>query len=281
MRNTAKRVCYVCLFFFLFIVSCFPVAQKEGTRSGSGNSVLRKVTIRTDQGVAVDEKYFYAISNTTILKCDKQTRRIVATWQAYKEDKAYEHFLHMNSGTVVGGKLYCAHSRFSIDPNACTVEIWNVENQGLTHERTIPLPRKHGSLTWIDRHSDSWWMCYAVYGKGKNRHTKLVRYQYRGGKFIELESWFFPKEVVANWEDMSCSGGSWGPDGYLYTTGHDHSRTYVLEIDDTNSLAYVRTETDVGFYGQGIAWDRSSKKPVLWGIDRNKDITCTLIPRQK
>jgi len=277
MRNT-KRVCYAWVFTLLFNVSCLPVAQKKGPHTDR-NIVQKTLTIRTDQGVAVDETYFYAISNTVILKCDKQTRKIIATWQANKKDKAYEHFLHMNSGTVVDGKLYCAHSRFSVDPNYCTVEIWNVENKSLTHERTIRMPRKHGSLTWIDRHSDlSWWMCYAVYGEHKNRHTKLVKYRYRDGKFFELESWFFSKQVVANWEDMSCSGGSWGPDGYLYTTGHDHARAYVLEIDEANTLRYVRTEEDVGFFGQAIAWDRFSNEPVLWGIDKNKDVCLTLMP---
>jgi len=224
------------------------VVEKDEHSSGSGNSVLRRVTIQTKQGVAVDEKYFYAISNTIIIKCDKETGKVIATWQANKKGKAYEHFFHLNSGTVVEGRLYCAHSRYGIDPNDCTVEIWNVENQGLTHEGTIRMPRNHGSLTWIDRHVDhSWWMCYAVYGKNKNKHTKLVKYQYRDKNFIEVKSWFFPEEVVANWGDMSCSGGSWGPDGYLYTTGHDHSRAYVLEVNKTNTGCWLfRTGYSMG-----------------------------------
>jgi len=268
MSNTAKRICYLFVYAIVFFVSCMMPAQKEDPASGSGNIVLKRLTIKTTQGIAVDEKYFYAISNTIIIKCDKETGRVIATWQADRKEKAYEHF--------------SAHSRFSVDPNYCTVEIWNVENEALKHEETIRMPRKHGSLTWIDRHSDnSWWMCYAVYGKERNRNTKLVKYQYRDKKFIEVKSWFFPEEVVANWEDMSCSGGSWGRDGYLYTTGHDHSRAYVLEVDKNNKLRHVRIEKDVGFFGQGIAWDRFSKKPVLWGIDKNKDISLTLIPGKK
>jgi hypothetical protein len=69
--------------------------------------------------------------------------------------------------------------------------------------------------------------------------------------------------------------------GYLYTTGHDHSEAYVLEVDKANRLRYVRTEKDVGFFGQGIAWDRFSEEPVLWGISRSKDIALTLIPEKK
>lgn len=282
MSNRAKRVCCLWGCAVLYLVPCLTAGQKESDVSGSANAVLQGVTIKTTQGVAVDEKYFYAISNTIIIKCDKERGRVTATWQANKKEKAYEHFYHLNSGTVVEGRLYCAHSRYGIDPNDCTVEIWDVQNENLRHEATIRMPRKHGSLTWIDRRSDhSWWMCYAVYGKNRNQNTKLVRYQYSDKKFIEVESWFFPRDVVAKWGEMSCSGGSWGADGYLYTTGHDHSEAYVLEVDKTNALRYVRTEKAVGFFGQGIAWDRFSKRPVLWGIDRNKDIALTLIPEKQ
>lgn len=281
MSNAVRRVCHLWGCAILLFVSCTMTAREASAPSNSGNTVLKRLTIATKQGVAVDEKYCYAISNTIIIKCDKETGKVIATWQANRDEEAYKHFFHLNSGTVIDGRLYCAHSRYGIDSNDCTVEIWNVENERLEHEETIRMPREHGSLTWIDRRSDgSWWMCYAVYGKKRNQNTKLARYQYRDKKFIEVESWFFPQEVVARWGDMSCSGGSWGPDGYLYTTGHDNSEAYVLEVDQANRLRYVRTEKDVGFFGQGIAWDRFSEEPVLWGISRDKDITLTLIPKK-
>ena len=281
MSNIAKRLCLLWGYAILFLLPCVMAAQKERA-SVSKNIVLKRIPFKASQGVAVDEKYFYAISNTRIVKCDKGTGKVIATWQANRREKAHEHFKHMNSGTVIEGRLYCAHSRYGVDPNDCTVEIWNVEKEGLKHEETIHMPRTHGSLTWIDRHNDgSWWMCYAVYGKDNNKDTKLVKYQYKDGKFMEVENWVFPKEVVSNWGGMSCSGGSWGPDGHLYTTGHDHAKAYVLKVDKTNRLSYVRTEKDVGFFGQGIAWDRFSNKPVLWGIDKSKDISLTLIPEKK
>ena len=281
MSKLAKRLCLLWGYAILFLLPCVMAAQKERV-SVSKNIVLKKIPFKASQGVAVDEKYFYAISNTKIVKCDKGTGKVIATWQANRRVKGYEHFKHMNSGTVIEGRLYCAHSRYGVDPNDCTVEIWNVEKEGLKHEETIRLPRRHGSLTWIDRHNDgSWWMCYAVYGKDNNKDTKLVKYQYKDGKFTEVENWIFPKEVVSDWKGMSCSGGSWGPDGYLYTTGHDQAKAYVLEVDKSNRLSYVRTEKDVGFFGQAIAWDRFSQKPILWGIVRNKHISLTLIPDKK
>ncbi len=279
MIGTSKGCCWLCFYACMFLITGSTATEKAVASSGSGNVVIRKIPFNVNQGVAVDEKYFYPISNTRISKCDKSTGRVIASWQANTKEKAYKHFKHLNSGVVVEGRLYCAHSRYGIDANDCSVEIWNVEKESLAHEETIRMPRKHGSLTWIDRHADrSWWMCYAVYGKDKNRGTRLVKYQYQGGKFIEVESWLFPKEVIANWGKASCSGGSWGSDGYLYTTGHDHAVTYVLQIDKKNRLSYVRTEKGVGFFGQAIAWDRSSKDPILWGIVKKKFITLTLMP---
>ncbi|WDE98880.1 hypothetical protein PQO03_13655 [Lentisphaera profundi] len=242
------------------------------------NTVLKTIPVKVSQGVAVDEKYFYGISNTRISKHDKLTNKIVATWQAKGEK--FKHFKHMNSGTVIDGKLYCAHSRFAVDPNDCTVEIWDVQGERLVYERSISMPRKHGSLTWIDQSPDGfWWMCYAVYGKN-NHKTKLVKYRYENNKFIEIDSYFFPQQVISQWGRWSCSGGSWDADQKLYTTGHDHGRAYVLEIAKDNKLTYVRTEKDLGFYGQAIAWDRFSEKPMLWGIIKNKSISLTHIPRK-
>jgi hypothetical protein len=37
------------------------VVENDEHASGSGNRVLRRVSIRTGQGVAVDEQYFYAM----------------------------------------------------------------------------------------------------------------------------------------------------------------------------------------------------------------------------
>lgn len=242
------------------------------------NTVLKSFPLKASQGVAVDGKYLYAISNAEIHKHDKETGKEIAAWQADTKRPEFRHFLHMNSGTVIAGKLYCAHSRFPLAPNECTVEIWDVEGEKLNHVETISMPATHGSLTWIDQRGDgSWWLCYAVYGEGKNNATKLIKYRCEDGKFIEEVSYIFPKEVVAQWGAMSCSGGSWGSDDLLYTTGHDRAEAYVLRIAGEKP-EYVRTERNLGLFGQAIAWDRSSDQPVLWGIFINKRISLTLIP---
>ena len=34
--------------------------------------------------------------------------------------------------------------------------------------------------------------------------------------FKYVESWVLPKSILDKFESMGNSGGSWGPDGYLY-----------------------------------------------------------------
>lgn len=259
------------IFLALSVLFCPLVSAEDETSA-------KTFPVKASQGVAVDGKHFYAISNTKITKHDKQTGALITTWEANKNDPAQAHFTHMNSATVIDGKLYAAHSRFPIAPNENTVEIFDVNEKNPTHLSTIRMPGDHGSLTWIDRKIDgSWWMCFAVYGKPENKKTKLVKYGYENGKFTEQQSWVFPEETVAKWGTMSCSGGSWGADGYLYVTGHDNAEVHVLEINSQNSLRHIRTQPVPGISGQAIAWDRSNDKPTLWGIVKNKHVSLTLL----
>lgn len=255
------------------LITCFAVfAFSQGATVAGAKQFPLKVT----QAVAVDENHFYAISNTRIEKCDKESGKVVEKWQANRKLATEKHFTHMNSGVVIGGKLFCAHSRFPMAPNDCSVEIFDVTGEELRHLQTIDMLSKHGSLTWVDRRDDgTWWMCYAVYGKKNHHKTKLIQYSYEDDTFIEKASYSFPAEVVTKWGSMSCSGGSWGPDDLLYTTGHDHAEAYVLEPGPNSKLKYVRTEKNMGFYGQGIAWDRFTQIPVLWGIVKNKKVCVT------
>jgi len=250
------------------MIVAFAIAEEE--------TPFKTFPVKASQGVAVDGTYFYAISNTKITKHDKETGAQITAWEANPKHAAQTHFKHMNSGTVIDGKLYAAHSRFPIAPNENTFEIFDVDGENLKHETTIPMPGDHGSLTWIDRKNDSWWVCYAVYGKPENRKTKLVKYRFENGKFIEQQTWLFPQETVAKWGTMSCSGGSWGPNGKLYITGHDNAEVHVLEIDSTSTLLHLRTQPVPGIFGQAIAWDRSAETPTLWGIVKNKHVSLTL-----
>ena len=56
---------------------------------------------------------------------------------------------------------------------------------------------------------------------------------------------------------MSNSGGSWGPDGFLYLTGHDLEEVYKVRLPTAGSTLELVTTIPMTVRGQGIAWDRS------------------------
>ena len=264
------------------MLSCILLLSLSGQAAGKvgvaeAKKEVKIFPVRASQGVAVGRDHFYAMSNTSLQKCDKSSGELLQKWQANTSQNEFSHFKHLNSGTVVDDKLYCAHSRFAVDPNDCSVEVWDLSQNQMKYEKSIKMPRDHGSLTWIDKDSNGdWWMCYAVYGKIKNRQTQLVKYKCIDGQFSQVARYYFPERVVAQWGRMSCSGGSWGPDGKLYTTGHDHASVYVLQVVE-GELRFLREEKILAIKGQAIAWDRFSDQPFLWGIVKNKHVSRTLM----
>jgi hypothetical protein len=99
-----------------------------------------------------------------------------------------------------------------------------------------------------------------------------------------VEAWALPDEILtpANTGNMSNSGGSWGPDGYLYLTGHDPALVHKVQLPEAGSkLQLIETIAlnrggdltnidNVSIRGQGIAWDRSTCGD-LYGIIRATD----------
>ena len=85
------------------------------------------------------------------------------------------------------------------------------------------------------------------------------------------QAWTFPPNVLKRAEPMSISGGSWGADGLLYVTGHDHPELYALRLPKMGSVREHVSTSPIKGEGQGIAWDRS-EPGVLWMISRqNKE----------
>ena len=88
-------------------------------------------------------------------------------------------------------------------------------------------------------------------------------------QFNVVQQWRLPDEIIERVTPMSNSGGSWGEDGYLYLTGHDHPEIYVMQAPvESGVLSWVATVQVPGLNGQGIAWDRSSDRNELWAILR-------------
>lgn len=224
-------------------------------------------TSEARQGVAVDDRYFYAVNSKAVGKYSKETGKPVAGW-----NDSTGKIIHLDGGVVIGDTLWCAHSNYPGIPMTSSVEIFSVHD--LKHIGSHSFGSNYGSCTWADFYNDSWWVCFAHYDQFRKtinkgtESTLVVRFD---KNWNEKEAWCFPQNVIAELKPMSASGGSWGPDGLLYVTGHDSAKVYILRLPESGSvLEYVRT-TSVASQGQGIAWDRSEKN-ILYGIIR-KDNT--------
>ncbi len=213
------------------------------------------------QGVAVDQHHFYAVTNRSVAKYEKHTGTLVSRWDSTDEVP----LRHLNGGVVVDGRLYCAHSNWPTKPTSNSIEIW--ETESLTHTGRKSFAEDRLAFTWVDRHDDAWWVVFAAYGDAESvSGTRLVKYD---DEWTELATWHFPRAVIDRFVPYSNSGGSFGPDGLLYVTGHDRSEVYALRIPPEGGLLKLVRTVPVEIFGQGIAWDRADRG-VLFGI-RRKD----------
>ena len=235
----------------------------EAVQSGflRAREVARFAAAEAVQAVAVDEKHFYAIANQRIGKYGRQSGDLETRWSATKESP----LKHLNSGVIMDGRLYCAHSNYPAKPDASSIEIWDTDT--LEHVGSRSFGIYEGSLTWIDRHDEAWWAVFAHYtrkGVSKNnRWTSLVKFD---EKWRRLSAWTFPQHVLDRFGTNSCSGGFWGDDGLIYCTGHDRGEIYRLSIPKSGSqLRFVDT-IKIPITGQGIAFDASRKQ--IFGINR-------------
>lgn len=206
------------------------------------------------QGVAVDDSFFYVIDDRQIAKYEKGTGKLIKKWM----DEENGPFIHLDSGAIIDGMLVCAHSNYSGVPMTSSVEIWDPKT--MDHMKTHSFGIRWGSCTWIDRHQGYWWAAFAHYDKLKkknltdNTYTTLVKFD---DQWRMQEAWVYPQEILERFDGMSNSGGSWGPDGRLYITGHDRSELYVVDFPTAGSELRLIEIIPIGNRGQGIAWDRT------------------------
>ncbi|MEV6285131.1 hypothetical protein [Kribbella sp. NPDC051770] len=225
-----------------------------------------------NQAVAVDAKYFYAVNNRTITKHDRRTGEPLLQFAGDTDGP----FVHLDSGAVVGSKLYAVHSNYSDYPMESSIEIFDTRT--MKHVGTHSFGIERGSLTWLDRHDGAWWAGFANYDNprgdgsgelyGETYNTQVVKLN---DNFEVVAGWTIPKTILDRFKPMSNSGGSWGPDGRLWLTGHDLGEAYVMTLPFAGSeLRWVATVDLPDVQGQGIAWDRSTtKNPIFWAISRS------------
>jgi hypothetical protein len=219
------------------------------------------------QGVAVDARFFYAIDNTTIAKYEKKTGTLVKRWVQEKSGP----LVHLDGAVVRQGKLYAAHSNYPRWPMTSSLEIWDAAT--LEHIGSHSFGINWGSLTWVDFHDGFWWMVFANYDQpygpdrtpyGHKAATQLIKFT---PEFRMIEAWVLPKAVLDKFGLMSNSGGSWGPDGFLYLTGHDLGELYKMRLPTAGSVLELVATIPMDVRGQGIAWDRSDPG-VIYGVVR-------------
>jgi hypothetical protein len=220
-----------------------------------------------NQGIGVDDRHFYAIDNYTIAKYDKKSGKLVKKWTGDKKGP----ILHLDSALLMDGKLYAAHSNYPEWPMTSSVEIFDAETLEPLGSHSFGI--LYGSLTWVDWKDGHWWMTFANYDKpfgpdkskyGNKLNTVMVKFT---PDFRAVQSWTMPKVLLDKFEDMSNSGGSWGPDGYLYLTGHDPAELYRMRLPKAGSILELVDVIPMNVRGQGIAWDRS-QPGVIYGIVR-------------
>ncbi|MEE9189375.1 MAG: hypothetical protein V3U16_01230, partial [Candidatus Neomarinimicrobiota bacterium] len=170
------------------------------------------------QGVAVDENFIYVIGTREIGKYDKVTGNFITSWNENENGP----IIHLDSGAIIDGRLYCAHSNYPKVPMTSSVEVWDAET--LQHIGSHSFGIRWGSCTWVDYYDGYWWAAFAHYDKWKSETgkgtewTTIVKFN---EEWHYVNAWVFPDEVIERFRPKSNSGGSWGPDGLLYCTGHD------------------------------------------------------------
>jgi hypothetical protein len=256
-------------------------AEDAGPPQGSSELIQRFQVKEARQAVGVDSQAFYAVDNTAIAKYDKKTGALIARW----EGDAASGVIHLDSAAVVDGKLYAAHSNYPGWPMASSIEIWDAAT--LKHIESHSLGIERGSLTWLDRDANGrWWGAFANYNRvfdkspfayGNKYNTQLVRFD---ADWRVAEAWVFPDALVEKFDDMSNSGGAWGPDGKLYVTGHENPELYVIELPEIGAtLKWIGTiPAEIG--GQGFAFDHS-QPGVIYGVIRKKEGNEVTVSRLK
>jgi len=248
-------------------VMAFLIAPVPSSAQPTFTQVSEFVVPEAGQGVGVDARYFYAVDDTVIAKYDKKTGTLVKRWAQEKGGP----LTHLDGATVRDGKIYAAHSNYPAWPMTSSLEIWDANT--LEHIGSHSFGINWGSLTWVEFHDGFWWMAFANYDQplGPNRTaygykaaTQLIKFTQ---DFRMVESWVLPKAILDKFALMSNSGGSWGPDGFLYLTGHDLDEMYKVRLPTAGSGLELVATIPMNVRGQGIAWDRSDPG-VLYGVIR-------------
>lgn len=263
--NLFLNVVFIIITMYKILILLTGLTLPLTVQAQTAHEIQRFQLAEVKQGVAVDAEHFYVINNTSITKHTKASAKQVAAW---KDSTGL--LKHLNSGIVIGNKLYCAHSNYPDKPMNSSIEIF--DKTTLKHIDTQSFGLFPGSATWIDFYQGHWWVAFANYsdknsdGGRDNRWTTLVKFT---SQWQQVASWAFPALLLEAFAPKSTSGGTWGKDGLLYCTGHDKPELYILKLPSRGAtLEYIKKIPTIS-EGQGFAFDRSHKSKWLqYGITR-------------
>lgn len=240
---------------FVATATCLLIAAGNAHGEVQGNwqhtELRRFPAAEADQGVAVDGEHFYAISNREIGKYRKSDGQRVAGWKGAPDGPIQ----HLNSGIVIGERLYVAHSNFPKQPSESSLEIWDTKTMEPVGRHVFA--DAPGSLTWIVPDRDGWLACFAHYqSQSDPAKSRVVRYD---GEWEVNATWSFPAALIERFAGSSSSGGAIGPEGRLFLTGHDAKELYLMRFPDTPEGELIwETTIPISAEGQAFAWDPGS-----------------------
>jgi hypothetical protein len=239
---------------------------------------IRRLTARTlrvftapeaTQGAANDGRHFYAIGNTVIAKYDIASGRRVGEWAGPRNGP----IRHMNSCMADRGRLWCANSNYSLTPMGSSVEVFDAATLAHVDSHSLGM-MDEGSLTWFDRYRDGWIAGFAHYdGTGgvpfkNHRFSSVVSFD---AEWRRTGGWLFPASAIERMAPHAASGGSIGPDGWLYLLGHDRPEMYVVGRPSMGPTLIHLATIELEAEGQAFSWAQDGSRTVFT-VDRRKGL---------
>lgn len=254
-----------------------PVAEDVPLLEGVPRLVATTTAVfvapEADQGVAVDDDFFYAIDNSQIVKYSRENGARAGEWRLDQP----EIIRHINSCFSDAGTLICANSNYPKSPMASSIEVFDAVRMAPLSSHSLGV-RDEGSLTWVDRISGGWIAGFAHYdgpnGTGYKDHSasSVVTFD---EAWRRTGGWAFPEDVMARMAPHAASGGAIGPDGLLYVLGHDRPELYVLARPQMGPGLILVAVISIEAEGQAFSWAPGGKRQIF-AIDRRAGKVLTI-----